>query len=474
MTIENETRLVRHIGNDSATEFAFDFLIPTNADLVVTLYDTEIEETTVLTRDVDFSVTGIGDDDGGEVTYPLSGDPLTSTEWLIIKREVAYEQTLEINDQGGYLPSVLMAQLDRIVMMAQQLKEEVNRSLKIVPGGDVTDVTMAEAEEGKALKWNANGNLVNSTYDPDEAAEVAQTAAAVAQAVSQSGLVWEFSSSTTDADPGAGVIRFNNATLASVTKLYFDNVNYYAATMTAFLDGLDDAGQSTRRGTLYLFKAGAPANFLLLRVTGTVTDGTGYRKVDGTVIASGGSFTAGDLIAVQFAAAGADGTGSGDFSGPASSVGDNLVSFNGTGGKTGKDSGIAASDVLLSTDLGSTVQGYDADTCKNDVEDQIISGGGYYSAAKDLGNTSGTTQTPDPGDRAVQKVSNNGAWTLAPHATHYGAYRLIVLNASGAAVPTTNGWTSVDGAFDTTVTSKFLCSCEVWPDFSYLNIKKIA
>jgi hypothetical protein len=43
---------------------------------------------------------------------------------------------------------------------------------------------------------------------------------------------------------------------------------------------------------------------------------------------------------------GADGLGSGDFSGPASSVADNIVTFNGTTGKLGKDSGIKASDLI--------------------------------------------------------------------------------------------------------------------------------
>ncbi|MCW2496391.1 hypothetical protein [Jatrophihabitans sp.] len=42
-------------------------------------------------------------------------------------------------------------------------------------------------------------------------------------------------------------------------------------------------------------------------------------------------------------------TSPGDFSGPASSVADNLVGFSGTGGKTGKDSGVAAAAVVTLT-----------------------------------------------------------------------------------------------------------------------------
>jgi hypothetical protein len=47
--------------------------------------------------------------------------------------------------------------------------------------------------------------------------------------------------------------------------------------------------------------------------------------------------------------------------GPGSSTDGNLAGFDGTDGDTLQDSGIAASDVLVDGDIGSTVQAYDAD-----------------------------------------------------------------------------------------------------------------
>lgn len=49
-----------------------------------------------------------------------------------------------------------------------------------------------------------------------------------------------------------------------------------------------------------------------------------------------------------------DGVEIGDFSGPASSVADNFVSFNGAGGKTGKDSGLSPSKVAQNFDASSS------------------------------------------------------------------------------------------------------------------------
>jgi hypothetical protein len=56
------------------------------------------------------------------------------------------------------------------------------------------------------------------------------------------------------------------------------------------------------------------------------------------------------LVATSATAAAWTTTSFGDFSGPASSVSGNLVSFNGTTGKLGQDSGVAASSVVLTSD----------------------------------------------------------------------------------------------------------------------------
>lgn len=128
---------------------------------------------------------------------------------------------------------------------------------------------------------------------------------------------------------------------------------------------------------------------------------------------------------------------------------------------------------LKNADIGSTVQAYDAQTTKNNVEDQTLTGGARVTL-KDLGNLSGNTITPDPGDRPMQKITNNGAGTIAP-GTNVGSYILYVENTTGAAVPTTSGWLKKDGdAFTTVTTDKFLCSCIVVASgVSSMSVKKL-
>ncbi|WP_246679985.1 terminase family protein [Mesorhizobium sp. B1-1-9] len=77
---------------------------------------------------------------------------------------------------------------------------------------------------------------------------------------------------------------------------------------------------------------------------------TRYRKLTLAYVSGSGALptTAGGiwLMFDRTGDKGADGLGAGDFTGPASSVSDNIVTFNGTSGKAGKDSGIKASDLI--------------------------------------------------------------------------------------------------------------------------------
>jgi hypothetical protein len=98
------------------------------------------------------------------------------------------------------------------------------------------------------------------------------------------GIRYVFSSTTTDADPGNGRIRFNNGTIASVTELYIDNLDDEANSLVNWLDSLDDSTTSSNRGVIHMKPRGS-ANYILFMVNGAVTDMTGYRKVPVAYIA---------------------------------------------------------------------------------------------------------------------------------------------------------------------------------------------
>ena len=109
------------------------------------------------------------------------------------------------------------------------------------------------------------------------------------------------------------------------------------------------------------------------------------------------------------------------------------------------------------------------------IENQGPITGGASVTVKDLGNLSGNTITIDPGDRNAQKVTNNGAGTIAPHGSLWGSGRLIIVNSSGAGAITTSGWGLVDGDdFDTINGSVFICGYEIYSEGSVLSVKKVS
>ena len=125
-------------------------------------------------------------------------------------------------------------------------------------------------------------------------------------------VVMTFSTTTADADPGNGLVRFNNATLSSVTRAYFDLVTPGSADNTAWLDSLDDSTNPTNKAIITFARTDTPTtNFARYYITQVETV-TGYRRLYLTYIGHVGSLSTGAsalLVTVsRVGDRGADGT----------------------------------------------------------------------------------------------------------------------------------------------------------------------
>jgi hypothetical protein len=139
--------------------------------------------------------------------------------------------------------------------------------------------------------------------------------------------------------------------------------------------------------------------------------------------------------------------------------------------QSGSNNTTAVTPQSLSSTVGVTLQAYDADTAKLDVEDQVLTGGARVTS-KSLGTITSGTVTPDPGDRPMQHLIANGAFTLAP-GSNAGSYLLDVTFGAGAGLITTSGWTKVVGTFANTNGNKYRCSCSVGNAGSLLSIQAL-
>ena len=122
------------------------------------------------------------------------------------------------------------------------------------------------------------------------------------------GLAMTWNSSTSDADPGAGKIAFNNGTVSSVSILYVDDADDASVDISGFVQSWDDVSNSTARGYVTVTKEGTPSTYATFKVSGAVTDASGYTKVPVTHVVSNGTFSNTDGVGVQFVLSGADGS----------------------------------------------------------------------------------------------------------------------------------------------------------------------
>lgn len=157
------------------------------------------------------------------------------------------------------------------------------------------------------------------------------------------GLDYTFSTTTSDADPGAGVLRLNHSSLGSASAAYIDDSDANGADVSAYILTWDDSTNTADRGQLYITKKSAPANFAIYKISGASTDASGYVKLAITHVDSNGSFSNTDPIAIEFNRTGNKGT-DGTMAGPGSSTDNAITRFNGTSGETVQNSGVTLDD----------------------------------------------------------------------------------------------------------------------------------
>lgn len=138
MTIETSASSVTYTGNGATTSFDYSFLIPESEDVIVSL--TTIADNT--SEEIDpslYNITGLDDPNGGSVTYPLSGSPISSAYRLTIQRVLPLTQETDLTNQDGFYPDVVESAFDTLCMQIQQVQEEIDRSV-IFPVGTESDV----------------------------------------------------------------------------------------------------------------------------------------------------------------------------------------------------------------------------------------------------------------------------------------------------------------------------------------------
>ena len=160
MTVSSTTVKNSYSGNGSTSSFAYTFKILQDSDLVVIIRSSTGTETTKnLTSH--YTVSGAGSSSGGSVTF-TSGNIPASGETVVIRRNVPQTQSIDYIANDPFPAETHEEGLDRATLVAQQISEATDRSIKLSRTNTMTSTEFtvgATDRANKILAFDSNGEI---------------------------------------------------------------------------------------------------------------------------------------------------------------------------------------------------------------------------------------------------------------------------------------------------------------------------
>ena len=146
MTVSSQTPINRSTGNGVTTVFPYGFKIISEADIEVTV------DGVVKTLNVDYTVSGVGNEAGGNVTMTAAPANLSS---VVRRRNMALVRTTDYQDQGEMPAATLDNDFDSAVLMIQQVDEQIGRAVTVPAGVTGFDGQLPDPVSSMFLRINS-------------------------------------------------------------------------------------------------------------------------------------------------------------------------------------------------------------------------------------------------------------------------------------------------------------------------------
>lgn len=225
MTVSSETyRSGPYSGNGITTAFDYDFKIADEAHLKVIVTTLGAE---VVADPSDYTVTGVGLAGGGQAIFTVA--PATGVLVTMVP-DVPFLQELDLQNQGAFFAENIESALDLCVMRDNQLREALDRCLKLPSSADPDGLDDLLANIAAALPYadeitavagqlpavvTAAANIVNIQNAPANAAAAAASASAASgSATAASGSATAASGSASAAAASAAAAAISAAAMA--------------------------------------------------------------------------------------------------------------------------------------------------------------------------------------------------------------------------------------------------------------------
>lgn len=194
MTVTTSLNKTQPLGNGVTVSFPFSFRIFAATNLVVTSTDIATGVDTPLVLNTDYTVTGVGSYNGGNVVFGVA--PVTGVR-LTIRRVLPVTQQTDLRNSGAYFAEMHEDVFDRQTMIDQQQEEQFSRAL-LQPASDAAPIAALPTAAARALKvlaFNEAGDPIASTTDAANmvaaqtaATDAANSASAAAASLAAAGL----------------------------------------------------------------------------------------------------------------------------------------------------------------------------------------------------------------------------------------------------------------------------------------------
>ncbi|EPS8239453.1 hypothetical protein ACWNFV_000549 [Escherichia coli] len=126
MTVSTEVDHNEYTGNGVTASFPYTFRVFKKSDLVVQVIDLD-ENITVLALDTDYTVTGAGGYNGGNV---ILSKALANGYQISISRELPVTQETDLRNQGKFFAEVHEDAFDKLTMLIQQVRSWLSLALR--------------------------------------------------------------------------------------------------------------------------------------------------------------------------------------------------------------------------------------------------------------------------------------------------------------------------------------------------------
>ena len=160
MTVSSTTTKSSGNGDGSNNTFPYAFKVFSEDDLKVIIRASNGAET-VKTKTTHYTVTGVGNTNGGNVVF-TSGNIPVSGETVVIRREAPLTQTTDYVANDPFPAVTHENALDKLTFLAQQQQDDIDRSIKLSRTNTMTSTEFtvgASDRANKILSFDSTGEV---------------------------------------------------------------------------------------------------------------------------------------------------------------------------------------------------------------------------------------------------------------------------------------------------------------------------